>query len=127
MIPKRRKSNKLICSADVRAFALVMVLVVFTVVVVSMISVGTRHGGGWPVDLPRVRNVRAVGGLTWGANSANAMIVIVQRDGHVYFRNDRVFVNDLPANIRRCMSGGAERRVYIRADARVRYGAVKGS
>ncbi len=66
-----------------------------------------------------------IGSLTWGANSHNAMIAVVARDGRIYFGREQVSANELPAKIRERLNGGAERKVYIKADARARYGAVK--
>lgn len=63
--------------------------------------------------------------LVWGANRNDAMIGMVARDGNVYFRSETLSPQELTPRIRQCLRTGSERRVYLRADARVRYEAVK--
>lgn len=77
------------------------------------------HGSG--VDLPR----------TWHASPMpravreNALSVVVTRDGKIYFGITPVSAKDLPGKIREGLKNGAERKVYLRADARARYVDVK--
>jgi len=58
------------------------------------------------------------------ANREDAMVVAVQRDGRVWLGNDRMSPDQLPTRIRQAVSHGAERKIYIRADARAKYGAI---
>jgi len=51
-------------------------------------------------------------------------MVAVLRDGSIYFGTDRLMADQLPSKIREALSRGAERRIYLRADARARYGGV---
>jgi biopolymer transport protein ExbD len=61
-----------------------------------------------------------------GANREDAMIIVVMRDGAVYFGGERVQPEQLPSKILDCLRDHTvERRVYIRADARVFYRNVK--
>jgi biopolymer transport protein ExbD len=53
------------------------------------------------------------------------MIAAVTRDSHIYFGAEQVTSAELPTKIREHLSRGSERRVYIKADARARYGTVK--
>jgi biopolymer transport protein ExbD len=53
--------------------------------------------------------------------------VVVTRDGLLYLGNDRVPVEALPGLIRSAYEHGSERKVYLKADARVRYGDVKAT
>ena len=59
-----------------------------------------------------------------GANREDALTVVILRDGSIYFSKHRSRHGDLPAQIREQIGRGAEKRVYIRADARVRYQTV---
>jgi biopolymer transport protein ExbD len=52
------------------------------------------------------------------------MIVTISRDDKVSYRSDLVRRSELPAKIRQSLNQGAEREVYIRADAGARYGWV---
>jgi|GraSoiStandDraft_55_1057291.scaffolds.fasta_scaffold26566_3 biopolymer transport protein ExbD len=47
------------------------------------------------------------------------------RDGKIYFRNVPISAKNLPDKIREGLKNGAEKKVYLRADARARYGDVK--
>jgi biopolymer transport protein ExbD len=47
------------------------------------------------------------------------------RDGRIYFGSEEVTSAQLPAKIRERLSKGSERRMYIKADKRARYAAVK--
>ena len=57
-----------------------------------------------------------------GALREDTMQISVTRDGNVYFRNDRIMLQDLPEEIRRGVRNGAEKRIYLNADARTKYG-----
>jgi len=58
------------------------------------------------------------------AERADALMVAVFRDGTVFFSTEKVRPNGLKDKIRERLKQGAERKVYIKADARVHYGAV---
>jgi biopolymer transport protein TolR len=55
----------------------------------------------------------------------DALRVVVRRDGSLFLGNQRIDREDLPGKLRNGIGGGAENRVYISADARVKYGDVK--
>jgi len=55
----------------------------------------------------------------------DALSVAVTRDGKIYFRNVPISAKNLPDRIREGLKNGAEKKVYLRADARARYGDVK--
>ncbi|PYX69433.1 MAG: hypothetical protein DMG72_20870 [Acidobacteria bacterium] len=59
-----------------------------------------------------------------GANREDVLVVAIFRDGKVFFGRDLIMPDQLPFEIREAVSRGAERKVYIRAEARVRYGTV---
>ncbi len=73
-----------------------------------------------PVDLPSGFHTRAQP----KALAEDAIKVYVTRDGRVYFRNTQVQAKSLPALIRGAVQEGAEKKVYLEADARVKYGAA---
>src|ERR1700756_3419985 len=119
----RRRTNRPICNSDWNAFAVIMTFVVFVALIVVMATPDNRPYT-WG-QLPRVHHPKIVDAWTWGANRSDAMIAVVARDGNVYFRSERVLPQELAPKIRQCLRTGSERRVYLRADARVRYEAVK--
>jgi biopolymer transport protein ExbD len=55
----------------------------------------------------------------------DAVVVALMRDGKVYVGTEQVRPDELPTRIADGLRSGAERRVYIKADARVRYLLVK--
>jgi biopolymer transport protein ExbD len=54
-----------------------------------------------------------------------ALKVYITRDGSLYFRSTKVATEELPQLLRTACLKGAERKVYLHADARERYGDVK--
>lgn len=59
-----------------------------------------------------------------GALREDALVVGVQRDGQIFLGSERVLIQRLPGELRERLSRGAENKVYIRADARGKYGEV---
>ena len=97
-----------------------MAMVVFVLLLVFMtITPGHPRVSA---DLPKVEHPIAMP----GANREDAMKVTVTRDGQVFFDTDRVDPIHLPERIADHLKDrGVERKVYIVADMRARWGAVK--
>lgn len=99
-----------------------MAVVLLTLLIIEMVAFPLAWGHrGVGIDLPRVNRpvtMRA-------ANREDALIIVIMRDGKVFFGNERATAEELPAKIEERLSHGAERKVYIKADARARYGAVR--
>jgi biopolymer transport protein TolR len=112
------RSNHLICHIDVSAFLAVMFALVFLFMSPIQLYIDMPRG---TVDAAKVRNPR----LMRAALKEDALIVAVQRDGRVFMGVDALSAQDLPSRIHEGIKRGAENRVYIRADARAKYGAVK--
>jgi biopolymer transport protein ExbD len=60
-----------------------------------------------------------------GALKEDAMVVGVSRDGSFYFRSRKVPIHEIAPLIRDAVKAGSERKVYLKADARAKYGDVK--
>ena len=115
------KSANLICTIDVTAFAGIMfALVAMFLLPASVVIDSPRDAGHVGVDLAKAANSADVR----GALREDALLVAIQRDGHIWFDRDQITAEGLPAAIRRRVSNGAEPKVYIRADKRVNYGRV---
>jgi biopolymer transport protein ExbD len=54
-----------------------------------------------------------------------ALKIYVTRDGSFYFRFTKVAIEEFPQHLRTACLKGAERKVYLSADARAKYGDVK--
>ena len=59
-----------------------------------------------------------------GALKEDALRISISRDGSTYFANVRVSPEDLPGLIREGLRNGAERKAYLKVDARAKYGEV---
>jgi len=118
--PKPRRPLKIFSDFNTLQFASVMGLVVFVLLLVFMtIPTGSY---GVSAGLPKVLHPVAMP----GANREDAMKISILRDGHVYFGADRVAPANLPGKISdRLKDRDVERKVYITADARARWGTVK--
>ena len=61
-----------------------------------------------------------------GAGREDALKVTIMRNGQVYLGSDHILAADLAGKIQdRLQHRGVERKVYITADARARWGQVK--
>jgi biopolymer transport protein TolR len=58
------------------------------------------------------------------ANREDAIVISVQRDGRMWLGYQELTSGELSSEIRKAVTHGSERRVYIHADARARYGSV---
>lgn len=125
MLFKRPRSTKLIATADLNLFSCAMAIVVFAVLASCMTTLGD-HPAATSIELPRVAHSVAVGGLTWGANRHDAMIVAVTRNGLILMSNDLVLDQVvLTEQIKRSLSPRVERKLYIKADAQAPFSRVK--
>ena len=115
MLRQRNKSLKLISGIDVTAFASVMMVLLF-IMMVGQPLMWFHHG--FAVDLPKVQKTQSMR----AANREDAMIVTIFRDGKLFFGNNLVYPPDqLADQIRGQMPHSGERKIYIRADARTYY------
>lgn len=72
---------------------------------------------GFSVDLPSFRFASPMP----RALREDAQVVSVMRDGAVYYGNTKINAEDLAERIRESVRKGADRKIYIRADARAKY------
>lgn len=115
-----RKPEKLFSDFNTLQFACVMSLVVFVLLLVFMMQVEPFHSGS--VDLPKVFHPVS---MPW-ASREDAMIVNVTRDGKIYFGPEQVTTVTMRGKIADHLKDrSVERKVYIKADMRARWGAVE--
>jgi biopolymer transport protein ExbD len=120
MLIRNRKPLIPILKIDVTAFASVMVVLVFTLMFLDVTRTRPHHGFG--PTLPKVADPVAMP----GALREDAVTVTIRRDGRIYLGLDESTTDQLPAELERQFRGGSEQKTYIRADARAKYGSVKG-
>ncbi len=93
---------------------IMLVLLIIFMVVTPMIT------NGEPVDLARVNNPIDMP----NAEKDDAVIVAVSRDGTVFLGNTKTAVDDISWQVRDRISGKIDKAVFIKSDARTRYGDV---
>jgi len=120
MLHNRADSLRRICKIDVTAFASVMVVLVVALLMAQAMSNLGFPNPGVSIDLPKVGHPSPM----HGANRDGALMVMIMRDGKVFFGNDQVMTEKLSAKITERLAN-SQRNVYIKADAHVSYGTVK--
>ena len=114
-IAKRNEGAKVNSDINVTPMVDVMlVLLIIFMVVTPMLQKGVS------VDLAKVNNPEAMP----DADKEDALIVAVMRDGKVYFGNDQIQVDQLTGKIKDRIANRVDKRVYVRADARAKFGSV---
>jgi len=58
------------------------------------------------------------------ADKEDALLIAIQRDGTVYFGQDKIAPDQLTNKLKDKLENRTDKRVFVRADARARYGAV---
>jgi biopolymer transport protein ExbD len=116
--PKNR-TNHLICSIDATGFAGIMFVLVWLLMAPFMHFAGHRREVS--VDMPRVLHPVSM----LDADREDAMRIGITREGRVFFGNDIIRPSDLPRKIEERVGNSAGSKIYIRADARAKYGWVK--
>jgi biopolymer transport protein TolR len=116
---KRRPSLRLICEINVTGFLSIQValLAMFMALPMPYHDLPKRPS----TDLAKVAHSVSM----TAADREDAMIVAVMRTGDVYFLGDKIVPDQLDFKIRKALAMGAEKKVYINADARAKYGAVR--
>jgi biopolymer transport protein ExbD len=115
----RHRPSRLICRIDVTGFLAIMLFLYFLFAIpAGMVS----HDLGPFVDMPKV--VHSVSLPVAGRD--DAIVIVVQRDGGVFLGEQQLSKDELTRKISERIHQGAPARVFIQADARCKYLAVKG-
>ncbi len=91
-----------------------LVLLIIFMVVTPMLQKGIS------VDLAKTNNPVQMP----DADKEDALLVAVTRDGTVFFGSEKVAVDQLTNKIKDKLANRTDKRVFIRADARSKYGSV---
>ncbi|HEY2912373.1 MAG TPA: biopolymer transporter ExbD, partial [Candidatus Angelobacter sp.] len=97
-----------------------MVDVMLVLLIIFMVITPMLQPHGVPVDLAKTANPMAMS----DASRPDALIVSVMRDGRMFLSNESVTSEALTRKVRDTMASRANKTVYIRADARARYGVL---
>ncbi len=114
---KKFRQGRLWCSLEISGIGYAGV---FFVLLIMMMANNPIICGGRSVDLvPTPHAVKMP-----GAAREDVLHVAIMRDGSIFFRSDKIVVDDLQIHLQEGLKNGAERKVYIRADRRAKYGKV---
>jgi len=114
-LAKRNEGAKVNSDINVTPMVDVMlVLLIIFMVITPMLQKGVS------VDLAKVNNPEQMP----DADKEDALIVAVMRDGHIYFGNDQIAPDQLTDKIKDRIANRTDKRVYVRADARAKFGSV---
>jgi biopolymer transport protein TolR len=91
-----------------------LVLLIIFMVVTPMLQKGVT------VDLAKVNNPEQMP----DADKEDALLVAVMRDGKVFLGNDQIAVDQLTNKIKDRVAARTDKRVFVRADARAKFGSV---
>ncbi len=91
-----------------------LVLLIIFMVITPMLQKGVS------VDLAKVNNPERMP----DADKEDALLVAIMRDGKVFFGNDKIDVDQLTSKVKDRIANRVDKRVYIRADARAKFGSV---
>lgn len=91
-----------------------LVLLIIFMVVTPMLQKGVT------VDLAKVNNPEQMP----DADKEDALLVAVMRDGKVFLGNDQIAVDQLTGKIKDRITARTDKRVFVRADARAKFGSV---
>ncbi|HEY2914464.1 MAG TPA: biopolymer transporter ExbD [Candidatus Angelobacter sp.] len=97
-----------------------MVDVMLVLLIIFMVITPMLQPHGVPVDLAKTANPMAMS----DANKRDALILSVMRDGQMFLGNERVTGEALTQKVRDQVVNRVNKTVYVRTDARARYGML---
>ncbi len=106
-------------SSDINVTPMVdvmLVLLIIFMVVTPMLQKGVS------VDMAKVNNPTAMD----DADKEDALLVSITRDGKVYFGTEQITIDNLTTKVKDRLTNRPDKRVYVKADLRARFGGVVG-
>jgi biopolymer transport protein ExbD/biopolymer transport protein TolR len=111
----RNEGSKVNSNINVTPMVDVMlVLLIIFMVITPMLQKGVS------VDMAKVNSPTPMP----DADKEDALLIAVMRDGKTYFGSDQIKVDDLTNKVKDRLANKVDKRVFIRADSRAKYGAV---
>jgi biopolymer transport protein TolR len=93
---------------------IMLVLLIIFMVVTPMLQ--KDH----PVDLARTENARDM----TDADKEDAVVLAITRDGNIFLGNKQIHKEDIQGEVKDRISNRLEKTVYVKSDARAKYGDV---
>ena len=117
MALSKRESGAAVSDINVTPLVDVMlVLLIIFMVITPMLQKGIS------VDLARVNNPR----MMPAADKEDATVLAVTRDGKMYLGADSITMDKITATVKDRVSDKLDKTVYVKSDARAKYGDVVG-
>jgi biopolymer transport protein TolR len=114
-LAKRDEGSKVNSNINVTPMVDVMlVLLIIFMVITPMLQKGVS------VDMAKVNSPVPMP----DADKEDALLISIMRDGKIYFGSDRVEPDQLTQKVKDRLANKADKRVFIKSDARARYGNV---
>jgi len=114
-IAVREEGKKVNSNINVTPMVDVMlVLLIIFMVITPMLQKGVS------VDMARVNSPTPMP----DADKEDALLVAIMRDGQIFFGTDRIKPDELTAKVKDRLASKVDKRVFIKADARAKYGNV---
>ncbi|MGA3315416.1 MAG: biopolymer transporter ExbD [Candidatus Korobacteraceae bacterium] len=114
-IAVREEGKKVNSNINVTPMVDVMlVLLIIFMVITPMLQKGVS------VDMARVNSPVPMP----DADKEDSLLVAIMRDGQIFFGTDKVSADQLTAKVKDRLANKVDKRVFIKADARAKYGAV---
>ena len=111
----RNEGSKVNSNINVTPMVDVMlVLLIIFMVITPMLQKGVS------VDMAKVNNPVPMP----DADKEDALLIVIMRDGRIYFGTDRVNADELSNKVKDRLANKVDKRVFIRADVRAKYGSV---
>jgi biopolymer transport protein TolR len=114
-LAKRDEGAKI--SSDINVTPMVDVMLVL-LIIFMVITPMLQHGVS--VDMAKVNSPEQMP----DADKEDALLVSVTRDGLVYFGADQISVDSLTNKVKDRLANKPDKRVYVKADMRARFGGV---
>jgi biopolymer transport protein TolR len=114
-LAKRDEGKKVNSDINVTPMVDVMlVLLIIFMVITPMLQKGVS------VDLAKTNAPRPME----DADKEDSLLIAVTREGKIYFGSDQVPADQLAQKVKDRLANKADKRVYIKSDARAKYGVV---
>jgi biopolymer transport protein ExbD/biopolymer transport protein TolR len=111
----RNEGSKVNSNINVTPMVDVMlVLLIIFMVITPMLQKGQS------VDMAKVNNPVPMP----DADKEDALLVVVMRDGQIFFGTDRIPMDQLTNKVKDRLANKVDKRIFIRADLRAKYGYV---
>jgi biopolymer transport protein TolR len=114
-LAKRNEGAKI--NSDINVTPMVDVMLVL-LIIFMVVTPMLQHGIS--VDMAQVNNPEQMP----DADKEDALLVSVMRNGDVFFGTDKISVDNLTSKVKDRLVNKADKRVYVKADARAHFGNV---